>query len=169
MNNQDLPENKPSVSDGSSGSNQRPLIPPETILKDYTDSAHKFLNLDSEGIDRTIKQLGTMPSYQSYDLEIWAWVVYFDIKATPTNGDGKSFSGKAGGLSGLVGGKAWGTLYTDDVLTLFENTKSFMFTAYGGVYEALYFYDKDHNLLGYIQAGGVTIAVGMAGGTGHWS
>lgn len=154
---------------GQLDSSKRPLIPPDAIIKDYIDSVSKFFNSDESILDKHVEKLSTMPSYKMYDLEIWAAFVYFDITASPDDGNGPVFKGKAGGLAGLVGGKAWGTLYTDDIQNLADNTKSFMFTCYGGVYEALYFYDSNSNLLGYIQAGGFTIAAGMAGGTGSWS
>lgn len=93
-------------------------------------------------------------------MHIWVW------SPSGEQSDCK-FEGNAGGMGLISAGGGQGDIYTDDFDQLVRDTTSFMFTA-DLVYFAIYFYDKDHNLLGHLQAGGIGTQ-GIFGGGGSWT
>lgn len=81
---------------------------------------------------------------------------------------GKTFNGNAGGIAVPGGGALFGTVYTDDINALYNNTKSFQFTC-TPVYTSLVFFDGNSKVLGTFQAGSVSTVTGTGGGSGSWS
>jgi len=81
---------------------------------------------------------------------------------------GKTFEGKAGGLSSPGGGALFGDVYTDDLAALYRDTVSFQFNA-TPVYLSVLFFDGNSKLLGHFQSGAVSTVLGTGGGTGHWA
>ncbi len=80
---------------------------------------------------------------------------------------GETFDGDGGGLSVPGGGALWGTLFTRDLQRLYDETVSFEFNA-AGLFVNVNFFDKDGILLGHVESGAVSTAVGIGGGTGRW-
>ncbi|MEY4905408.1 MAG: hypothetical protein RLZZ292_3223 [Bacteroidota bacterium] len=86
---------------------------------------------------------------------------------------GKSFEGKAWGLSIPGAGALFGDVYINcpscsSINDLYSRTDNFVLTA-TSVYTAFYFYDKGDNYLGSFQSGAVSIVNGAGSGSGKWS
>jgi len=92
-------------------------------------------------------------------------ILYQDFGLSVFNG--KTFQGNAGGIAAPGNGALYGDVYTSDINRLYNDTDSFAFTA-TPLYTAIFFYDKQHSLLGYFQAGTVAAIAGTGGGRGKW-
>jgi len=145
----------------------------ELSIKDRAvGNLKKFLK-DQAKIDSMIARLDVIhgPSGGMYyhTLRIISFLFYQNIEVWGeiTENVYWDFIGQAGGMSspGMYGG--FGNVYTDDIDKLHTNTKTFFMYSVVGVYSAIYFYDKDQNLLGHFQAAFGAL-MGSLGGTGHW-
>lgn len=87
---------------------------------------------------------------------------------TLTVDGGEQFQGYAGGVSFPGGAAVWGTLFTDDIQRLYDQTASFQFNAVGP-YLNVNFFDRHGTLLGHAQLGGVSSVIGIGGGSGTWT
>jgi hypothetical protein len=92
----------------------------------------------------------------------------FYLKFQVNVSGGKSFNGDAGGLSTPGGGLIAGDVYTDDIHRLYRDTVSFAFEG-TPIYLGMQFFDSNSNLLGHLQAGAVSIVIGIGGGSGRWT
>ncbi|WP_414570407.1 VapA/VapB family virulence-associated protein [Nostoc sp. CCY 9925] len=136
----------------------------EIIAHDFLVSVHD--KLDQDKIDAAVKSiLGTTSSYGANG-NVASLIFYLQFQVNINNG--KSFNGKAGGLSSAGGGALFGDVYTDDLNRLYANTVSFQFNA-TPVYLNINFFDSNSNLLGNFQSGGISTVLGIGGGSGSWS
>lgn len=94
-------------------------------------------------------------------------VFYLKFQIEISSG-GKTFDGKAWGVSFPGGGALFGDVYTDDLDRLYADTESFQFTG-TPVYFSVVFFDADGNALGTFQAGAISTVIGTGGGGGRWS
>lgn len=94
-------------------------------------------------------------------------IFYLQFQVIIQNG-GKTFDGKAGGISTPGGGALFGDVYTDDINRLYKDTVSFQFTS-TPVYLSIVFFDSNGNVLGTFQCGSVSTVTGVGGGSGKWS
>lgn len=141
-----------------------PQISHETIANDFMKAAQGKLEQDK--IDSVVTQLKAATTGYAANGSVASMIFYLKWQVTVSGG--KTFDGNAGGLSSPGGGALIGTVYTDDINRLYQNTVSFQFTA-TPVYVSLLFFDGNSNLLGTFQAGAVSIVSGIGGGSGHWS
>ena len=81
-----------------------------------------------------------------------SFIFYLQFQVNITSQGGKTFNGKAGGISSPGGGALFGDVYTDDLDKLYSDTHSFEFQSLP-VYLSILFFDKDSNLLGHFQSG----------------
>ena len=94
-------------------------------------------------------------------------IFYLQFQVIIQNG-GKTFDGKAGGISTPGGGALFGDVYTDNLNRLYSDTVSFQFTS-TPVYLSIIFFDSHSNVLGTFQCGSVSTVSGVGGGSGKWS
>ncbi|VTR93284.1 Virulence-associated family protein OS=Lacinutrix sp. (strain 5H-3-7-4) GN=Lacal_1267 PE=4 SV=1: R_equi_Vir [Gemmata massiliana] len=91
-------------------------------------------------------------------------IFYIHVACGITSGRG--FNGNAGGFAAPPGGTGGGQVYTNDIDRLYRDTVAFSFVA-AVAYLGIQFFDKDHNLLGHYEGGGLyTPATG--GGSGSF-
>ncbi len=133
--------------------------------------AHEFMvathgKLDPERIDAAMAAITAADTSFPANGSVASFIFYLQFQVNVTGG--KSFNGKAGGVSSPGGGALIGDLYTDDIDRLYRDTVSFEFQA-TPVYTSLLFFDSDSNLLGHFQAGAVSTVAGVGGGSGSWS
>jgi hypothetical protein len=122
--------------------------------------------LQPAAIDSAVESLvATTTSYPAKG-SVASMVFYLQFQVAVTGG--KTFNGKAGGISSPGGGALFGDIYTDDINRLYSSTVSFQFNA-TPVYTNLNFFDAQHNFLGSFQSGSVSTVLGTGGGTGSWS
>lgn len=122
--------------------------------------------LEPSVLDSAVQTLvATTNSYPAKG-SVASFAFYLQFQVTVTGG--KTFDGKAGGLSTPGGGALFGDVYTDDINRLYANTVSFQFNA-TPVYTNLNFFDSHSNFLGSFQSGSVSTVLGTGGGTGSWS
>ncbi|WP_281240126.1 VapA/VapB family virulence-associated protein [Flavobacterium praedii] len=122
--------------------------------------------LDNELIYAAKDQIfTTTASYPAKGSSV-SMIFYLQFQVSIDNG--KTFNGKAGGISTPGGGALFGDIYTDDINRLYSNTVSFQFTS-TPVYLSLIFFDNHSNVLGTFQCGSVSTVTGIGGGTGSWS
>ncbi|WGD37440.1 VapA/VapB family virulence-associated protein [Lysinibacter sp. HNR] len=99
-------------------------------------------------------------------------IFYLQLGVQVQDGSGVVFEtlkGNAGGIFTPGGGAlVTGTLSTNDSERLFAHTVSFQITAAAAGFSVLFF-DSSSNLLGHLEAGGVSTVVGVGGGTASWS
>jgi hypothetical protein len=124
--------------------------------------------LEPQKLEAAAKTLGAMTQAYPANGSIASFIFYLQIQVTVTSPGGKTFNGKAGGISTPGGGALFGDVYTDDINALYANTHSFAFTS-TPAYFAVYFFDSSSNGLGTFQAGAVSTVAGTGGGTGNWS
>ena len=82
--------------------------------------------------------------------------------------NGKTFDGKAGGMTSPGAGALFGDVYTDDIDRLYSDTVSFEYQS-TPVYFSVLFFDGNSKLLGHFQSGAVSVVTGIGGGAGSWS
>ncbi|WP_371682978.1 VapA/VapB family virulence-associated protein [Flavobacterium sp. H122] len=124
--------------------------------------------LEDAAIESAKKQI-LKAATQSYPARgsVASFMFYLQFQIEIQNG-GKTFNGKAGGLTTPGGGALYGDVYTDDINRLYANTVSFQFNC-TPVYTSLLFFDGNSNLLGHFQSGSVSTVLGVGGGSGSWS
>ncbi len=106
------------------------------------------------------------PKYAAHG-NLVSFIFYLKVSVS-FNHEPYDFSGHAGGASTPGAGALIGSIFTDDIKKLTENTKSFELNAAPG-YTSVLFFDSSSKLLGHFQGGAVSIITGIAGGSGHWS
>lgn len=144
---------------------QSTLVSPEIVAHDFHTAMHG--KLDDDTIQATTKALLSPATAYPANGSVVSMIFYLQFQVTVTGG-GKTFNGKAGGISTPGGGALFGDVYTDDINRLYADTVSFEFQA-TPVYLSLLFFDSDSNLLGHFQCGAVSTVSGIGGGTGNWS
>ncbi|MEH1905990.1 MAG: VapA/VapB family virulence-associated protein [Nostoc sp.] len=136
----------------------------EIIAHDFLVSVHD--KLDKDKIDAAVKSISATTSKYFAEGSVTSYAFYLKFEVNIDNG--KSFDGKAGGLSSPGVGALFGDIYTDDLNRLYANTVSFQFNA-TLVYLNINFFDKHSNFLGHFQSGGISTVLGTGGGSGSWS
>jgi len=145
----------------------------ETNVVDRNLIAHDFLVnttgvLEDKQIKAAVNKLTTATTKYPASGSVASFMFYLQFQVNIKESGGKSFNGKAGGLSTPGGGALIGDVYTDDLNRLYQDTVSFQFNA-SPVYTSLLFFDKPSNLLGHFQSGSVSTVGGIGGGSGKWS
>lgn len=135
-----------------------------TVANDF--ATHMDGKLDAEKLEAARQQLQAATASYAANGSIVSMIFYLQVQIAVSGG--KTFNGKAGGVSTPGGGALFGTVYTDDIDRLYASTVSFEFQA-TSVYTSVLFFDSDSNLLGHFQAGAVSIVNGVGGGSGSWS
>ena len=139
-------------------------VSPEIIAHDFHVATEG--KLEEKVISATKKSiLATSSSYPAKG-SVASFMFYLQFQVNVTNG--KSFNGKAGGISSPGGGALFGDVYTNDINKLYWDTVSFQFN-WTPVYTSLIFFDKHSNALGTYQSGSVSTVLGTGGGSGKWS
>jgi hypothetical protein len=128
---------------------------------------HAQGKLDQDKVDAAVVALTEVdPSYPANG-SVASFMFYLQFQVSIKDG-GKTFNGKAGGITTPGGGALYGDVYTADLDRLYAATKSFEFQA-TSVYTSLLFFDGSSNLLGHFQSGSVSTVNGVGGGSGSWS
>ncbi|MEX5411051.1 VapA/VapB family virulence-associated protein [Atlantibacter hermannii] len=122
--------------------------------------------LDTSNIESIKSHLETSNGSVAAQGSIASFIFYLRFQVTVSGG--KTFNGEAGGLSSPGGGGFWGDIYTNDLGKLYRETVSFQFNA-TPVYLNINFFNKNHECLGSMHAGSVSIVSGVGGGSGSWS
>jgi virulence-associated protein len=136
----------------------------EQIAQDFCAAVGGKLEQDK--VDKAVSALSAATTSYSASGSVASFIFYLQFQVNVSGG--KSFNGKAGGLTTPGGGALIGDVYTDDINALYANTVSFEFQA-TPVYVSLLFFDSSSNLLGHFQAGAVSTVAGVGGGSGGWS
>lgn len=144
------------------------------LIEDFKNSA--AAHLSPEAIAQTVESLNRMDQTSlaattAYGASGSIASLVFYVSAQCTVNGGKTFNGSAWGVSFPGGGALFGDVYLNDASSLddlYARTSSFTFTA-TPVYTAYYFYDSNQTYLGSFQAGSVSTATGVGGGSGSWS
>lgn len=139
-------------------------VSPEIIAHDFHVAAEG--KLEEKVIAATKKSILTTSSSYPAKGSVASFMFYLQFQVNITNG--KSFNGKAGGISSPGGGALFGDVYTSDINKLYSDTVSFQFNC-TPVYTSLIFFDKHSNALGTYQSGSVSTVLGTGGGSGKWS
>jgi hypothetical protein len=142
-----------------------------TVSRDVL--AHDFVNsvygaLEQDKIDAAVKALLASETATAYPATGSVASLLFYLQFQVVINGGKTFDGKAGGISTPGGGALFGDVYTDDVNRLYSNTASFQFNA-TPVYVNINFFDRHSSFLGHLQSGGISTVLGTGGGSGGWS
>lgn len=144
---------------------ERPAVDRQAVADGFV--RHAQGKLEQVKIDAAVEALKAVdPSYPA-DGSVASLMFYLQFQVTIKNG-GKTFDGKAGGITTPGGGYLVGDVYTEDLDRLYAATKTFEFQA-TSVYTSLLFFDGDTNLLGHFQSGSVSTVNGVGGGSGSWS
>jgi hypothetical protein len=122
--------------------------------------------LDDDKIAAAVAAIETTTGRYPATGSVASLIFYLKVQVNITGG--KTFNGEAGGLFSPGGGFLAGDVYTDDVNRLYRDTVSFAFEG-TPVYLSVQFFDAHSNLLGHLQAGAVSIVIGIGGGSGRWS
>jgi len=128
---------------------------------------HAQGTLEQDKLDAAVEALKATEASYPANGSVASFMFYLQFQVTIKNG-GKTFNGKAGGLTSPGGGALFGDVYTDDLNRLYAATRSFEFQA-TSVYTSLLYFDGSSNLLGHFQAGSVSTVNGFGGGSGSWS
>lgn len=114
-----------------------------------------------------LRELGTSSS-QSYAADgNVASFVFYNLLNLKVNG-GKSFEGKAWGVSTPGGGKLIGFLTTNDISALYARADSFLVNM-APTYSEIVFSESNGDAGGYWRGNAIATTVGSFGGTGSWS
>jgi hypothetical protein len=140
-------------------------VSPEVLAHDFVNAVHG--TLDQDKIDAAVDSILTA-STTSYAATGSVASLLFYLQFQVNIKAGKSFNGKAGGISTPGGGALFGDVYTDDIDRLYSSTTSFQFNA-TPVYLNINFFDGHSNFLGHLQSGGISTVLGVGGGSGNWS
>ncbi len=126
-------------------------------------------NRTLEGIEEfTVDYLKANTSYSATGSIV---SLLFYVQGQCTIADGKTFNGKAWGISFPGGGALWGDVYLAPKVTLdqlYSDTSNFVFLA-TPAYTAFWFKNASDEVLGSFHAGSVSTATGTGGGSGKWS
>jgi hypothetical protein len=136
----------------------------EIIAHDFRNAAHG--KMDKETIHSITSTMMAATTGYAANGSIASMIFYIKVGVSVT--DGKSFQGDGGGAFTPGGGALFGTIYTDDLNSLYANTVSFQINA-TSVYVNINFFDSNSNLLGHFQSGAVSTVNGIGGGKGSWS
>ncbi len=136
----------------------------EAIANDFVNVTRDIL--DQEKINDVVETLTSDAESYSANGSVASFIFYLQFQVRVSGG--KSFNGKAGGVTSPGGGALIGDVYTDDIDRLYRDTVSFEFQA-TSVYTSLLFFDSSSNLLGHFQSGSVSTVNGVGGGSGSWS
>ncbi|MGX7666516.1 VapA/VapB family virulence-associated protein [Flavobacterium pedocola] len=137
----------------------------EIVAHDFQSALHGKLD-DSLIEAGKNKIMSTNTAYPANGSSV-SMIFYLQFQVIIKNG-GKTFNGKAGGISTPGGGALYGDVYTDDLNRLYSDTVSFQFTS-TPVYLSIIFFDSNGNVLGTFQCGSVSTVTGVGGGSGSWS
>lgn len=140
-----------------------PTVSKEIIAHDFNVAMHGKMEPDK--LDAAIGALSATTARYPATGSVASLIFYLQFQCTIKGG--KTFDGKAGGVSTPGGGALIGDVYTDNLDRLYRDTVSFEFQA-TPVYTSLLFFDRNSNLLGHFQAGAVSIVAGVGGGSGSW-
>lgn len=132
-----------------------------------TDILHDYHQSVLEAINPTLQSITKHSSSSTFGGSGSVLSVIFYLKFQ-LSVEGKSFNGSGGGVSSPGGGALMGTVFTDDLEKLFNETQNFQFNC-TPVYTSLLFFDNKSNLLGHFQGGSVSTVLGVGGGSGSWS
>lgn len=125
-------------------------------LKNYLDDEKiESIKSHSETSNGSVRVQGSVASA----------IFYFRFQVAVPGG--KTFNGNAGGLSSPGGGGFWGDIYSNDLERLYRETVSFQFNA-TPAYLNINFFSSNHECLGSMHAGSVSIVSGVGGGSGSW-
>jgi len=144
--------------------NSQPAVSKEIIAHDFRNTLHGKME-DAQLAKATNAILTATNSYSATG-SVASLIFYLQFQVSIKGG--KTFNGKAGGVSSPGGGALFGDIYTDDLNALYANTVSFSFQS-TPVYLSIQFFDKHSNLLGHFQSGAVSTVAGVGGGSGDWS
>ncbi|MFC8799485.1 VapA/VapB family virulence-associated protein [Streptomyces griseoincarnatus] len=144
---------------------ESPAVDRQAVADGFVRHAHGKLAQDK--VDAAAAALLEADTSYPANGSVASFMFYLQFQVTIKNG-GKTFNGKAGGLTTPGGGALYGDVYTDDLNRLYSATQSFEFQA-TSVYTSLLFFDGSSNLLGHFQAGSVSTVNGFGGGSGSWS
>lgn len=139
-------------------------VDPRTVADNFA----RLMNgrLEQSKIDAAVETIkSTATAYSAHGSV--ASLIFYQKWQVVIDG-GKTFDGHAGGLSSPGGGALFGTVYTDDINRLYRDTVSFAFES-ASAYTSVQFFDGNSNLLGHLQAGGLSTVAGIGGGSGKWS
>ncbi|BCN46627.1 virulence-associated protein VapO [Prescottella equi] len=116
----------------------------------------------------TIATKATAERENTYSVHglVTSLAVYQHFSVTVEDG-GKTFTGDSGGISIPGVAVLKGTLFTDDLQRLYNDTVSFEYNAVGP-YMNINFFDSHGTLLGHVQSGSIGTLTGIGGGTGGW-
>jgi len=146
---------------------ERAATPPVDLRMVANDFAtHMDGKMEPHKIEATKQALQATTSSYAANGSVASLIFYLQFQVNVDGG--MTFDGKAGGVSTPGGGAMFGTVYTDDINRLYNDTASFEFQA-TPVYTSLLFFDSSSNLRGHFQAGAVSIVSGVGGGSGSWS
>ncbi|HWM92905.1 MAG TPA: VapA/VapB family virulence-associated protein [Thermoanaerobaculia bacterium] len=136
----------------------------QTIVEDFR--AAMSGKLEQDKIEAAATALTAAAASYPAEGSVSSLIFYLQFQVNIKNG--KTFDGKAGGVSSPGGGYLKGDVYTDDLNRLYRDTRSFEFQG-TPVYLSILFFDGNSNLLGHFQAGAVSTVIGIGGGSGSWS
>ena len=137
----------------------------EAIAEDFkTAMAGK---MDTDLINSAAESLLTTATRYPAVGSVASFIFYLQFQVTIKEPDGRTFDGKAGGVSTPGGGALFGDVYTDDLPRLYRETSRFEFQG-TPVYLSILFFNDHSNLLGSFQAGAVSTVTGVGGGSGNW-
>lgn len=140
-----------------------PSVSREIIAHDFNAAMHG--KLEPEKLNAALGALTATTNRYPANGSVASFIFYLQFQCTIKGG--KTFDGKAGGVSSPGGGALIGDVYTDDLDRLYRDTVSFQFNA-TPVYTSLLFFDGNSRLLGHFQAGAVSTVAGVGGGSGRW-
>jgi len=138
----------------------------DTVTTDFASAVAG--KLDDAKVQAIVQQLKAATTAYPANGSVASLIFYLQFQVNITAQGGRSFNGKAGGVSSPGGGALFGHVYTSDLSNLYASTHSFQFTG-TPVYLSLIFFDSHSNALGTFQSGGISTVLGTGGGTGHWS
>jgi hypothetical protein len=144
---------------------QRPAVDRQAVADEFV--RHAQGKLEQDKVDAAVAALKAADTSYPANGSVASFMFYLQFQVTIKDG-GKTFNGKAGGITTPGGGALWGDVYTDDLDRLYAATKSFEFQA-TSVYTSLLFFDGSSNLLGHFESGSVSTVNGVGGGSGGWS
>jgi hypothetical protein len=117
-------------------------------------------------VDAMAESVAAMTTRHAATGAVVSLAFYLEIEVKVKQG--KTFNGKAGGITTPGAAFTVGTVYTDDLDRLYRSTRKFMFTS-TSAYFAVYFFDSDDRPLGTYQAFAISLVTGPGGGSGRWS
>jgi hypothetical protein len=143
------------------------MNPPVAFSQIVSDTSHALSNkVDPLVLQKILKDIPLFTTVvTAANGSVASFVFYNQFSLTCAN---KTFNAKGGPLNIAGSAALFGSVYTNNLVSLMSNAVTFEYNC-SPKYTTILFFDKNTALLGHFQSLSVSNALSVGGGTGVWA